>query len=552
MPIFDAGEADGYLYIAMRLVLGGDLRTLLATEGRLPPTQAVDIIAQAAGALDAAHAQGLIHRDVKPANILLGRTSGTGRPDYVYLSDFGLTKQSDSQTGLTASGGFLGTPGFIAPEQIEGRTLDERVDVYALGCVLYTCLTGEQAYPRDSTIASLWAHLQEPPPRATALVPDLPPAMDDVIGQAMARAPQDRYQTAGELAAAAHAALTDDGAVVPVAAAGVATIAAVSGGPAGPPGGPDPVTVGHPAASPRGPGPSRRPIGVAVGVIVAVLAVAGLAYAYTSTSGAPTPSSSGVGDVMASDAMASDAMASDAMAHPSGDPGAMHSGAIGPADPEHSQPAPTATPTASPKPTPSRTPAPAAVLDTQAPTGSVKIDSGNKYSSDPTVKLALPAHDNKKVLLVRISNGSSRDGATEYPYTPTRDWNVSSGIGKKTVSVWYSDGRQWSTRYSDTITFDHPPTGGDVYWDLTSAGYCNKTVTFTVGAQFASDPDGNGTLLLVKVTHGATTYPIVNKTSVRFAFGTPNTVIKESFDYVATDTLGRSASGTVTWDRGPC
>ena len=200
VPIFEAGEDKGQLFIAMRLVLGPDLRTVLEREGRLQPARAVAIIAQVGSALDAAHVRGLVHRDVKPANILLAPASDAGQQDHVYLSDFGLTKLSGSESGLTAIGQFVGTPGFVAPEQIEGRTLDHRVDIYALGCVLYSSLTGERAYPRDTTIASLWAHLKEPPPSATALVPQLPRAFDDVIERAMARDPKDRYQTAGGLA----------------------------------------------------------------------------------------------------------------------------------------------------------------------------------------------------------------------------------------------------------------------------------------------------------------------------------------------------------------
>jgi len=158
LPVFDAGEEDGFLYIAMACVEGSDLKTLLVREGRLLPRRALRIVGQIASALDAAHARGLVHRDVKPANILVGDG------DRAYLSDFGVVKELSSN-GTTRTGTFVGTIEYCAPEQIEGRAVDGRADVYALACVLYECLTGEPPFHRPSEIAVLNAHLHAPPPK---------------------------------------------------------------------------------------------------------------------------------------------------------------------------------------------------------------------------------------------------------------------------------------------------------------------------------------------------------------------------------------------------
>jgi len=163
IPVFDGGEANGVLFIAMRFVHGGDVRTLLDTEGPLPPARAVDITSQVASALDAAHGRGLVHRDVKPANMLLDATAGGGR-DHVYLSDFGLSKQSLSQTGLTAQGQLLGTLDYVAPEQVEGRAVDGRADQYALACAAFELLSGTTPFKRDGGLAVVWAKLSEDPP----------------------------------------------------------------------------------------------------------------------------------------------------------------------------------------------------------------------------------------------------------------------------------------------------------------------------------------------------------------------------------------------------
>jgi Protein kinase domain len=200
VPIHDAGEVDGRLYLAMRLVEGTDLRTLLRAEGRLAPIRALAICRQIANALDAAHAKGLVHRDVKPSNVLLDED------EHLYLADFGLTKRLDD-SAHPPEGRSPGTPAYVAPEQIEGGPVDGRADVYSLGCLLYECFTGEAPFLRVSPLAVAWAHLEEGPPRASELNSQLPAALDDVIGKAMAKEPDARYPTCAALIDAAYEAL---------------------------------------------------------------------------------------------------------------------------------------------------------------------------------------------------------------------------------------------------------------------------------------------------------------------------------------------------------
>jgi serine/threonine-protein kinase len=208
VPLYEAGEAGGLLFISMRYVEGTDLRKLLNARGRLEPHRAVDIAAQVAGALDAAHMRGLVHRDVKPGNILIA-PGVAGGPEHCYLTDFGLTKDTSSPVELTATGTFVGTIDYIAPEQIEGAAPDGRGDQYALACVLFECLTGHPPFPRDQEIVVMWAHLQDAPPAVTAERPDLPPAIDDVIARGMAKVPGERFASCTAMVDAARAALSD-------------------------------------------------------------------------------------------------------------------------------------------------------------------------------------------------------------------------------------------------------------------------------------------------------------------------------------------------------
>ena len=173
VPVYAAGESDGVLYIATRFVPGGDLGSLLRREGQpFAPDRAVSLISQIASALDAAHQAGLVHRDVKPGNVLIDSTPG--RPEHAYLADFGLSKATSSATGLTASGAFLGTPDYCAPEQITGKPpVSARSDQYSLACVAFCLLTGSVPYGRGDTIPTLFAHVQDPVPSLAALRPGL-------------------------------------------------------------------------------------------------------------------------------------------------------------------------------------------------------------------------------------------------------------------------------------------------------------------------------------------------------------------------------------------
>ena len=179
IPVYEAGEADGVLFIAMRYVPGGDLRSLIRRAGPLPPARVDAIISPVASALDAAHAAGLVHRDVKPANMLID--ARPGRADHVYLSDFGLSKAALSPADLTGTGQFLGTADYISPEQIKGEPVDGRADQYALACAAFELLTGAPPFRRDDVLAVIYAQASEPPPPLTSRRPDLPPEADQVF-----------------------------------------------------------------------------------------------------------------------------------------------------------------------------------------------------------------------------------------------------------------------------------------------------------------------------------------------------------------------------------
>jgi Protein kinase domain len=212
VPIYAAGEENGVPYIAMRYVSGSDLGRRTRHEGRLDPEMAVALIAQVGNGLDAIHAAGLVHRDVKPANVLL---SGQAGGEHAYITDFGVARNVATDSGLTQTGRFVGTLDYVAPEQISGGEVDARADVYALGCLLFKLLTGDVPFPGDSEAARLYAHLNEPPPAPSLRVEGVPMPLDDVAIRAMSKVPQDRYPSAGDLGRAAAAALHGEQPTVP-------------------------------------------------------------------------------------------------------------------------------------------------------------------------------------------------------------------------------------------------------------------------------------------------------------------------------------------------
>jgi predicted Ser/Thr protein kinase len=228
VPIYAAGEVDGALFIAMRYIDGADLRNLLAEMGPLEIRRVVGIARQLADALDAAHRRGLVHRDVKPGNVLV---ETQGDRDHCYLTDFGLVKHSSSHSGVTGSGQLVGTVNYLAPEQIEGKPADGRSDEYSLGCLVFECLTGSPPFVRDADAATLWAHLSDARPRSSETRPQVPTAMDDAVVQAMAKAPVDRFASCDAFATAMENALPSEGVPAPrakrghvLAVAGIVTV----------------------------------------------------------------------------------------------------------------------------------------------------------------------------------------------------------------------------------------------------------------------------------------------------------------------------------------
>jgi serine/threonine protein kinase len=205
IPVYAAGEADGTQYIAMRYVPGGTLAGVLGADGPLPPRRAAGFISAVASALDAAHAVDLVHRDVKPGNILVD--THPGGPEHPYLTDFGIVRALLSAGTLTVAGQFLGTPDYASPEQAGGQPVDGRADQYALACVAFETLTGTVPFRRDLPVAVLYAHVAAPPPSATAIRKTLPRAVDGVFAKAMAKDPDERYPTCADFADALREAL---------------------------------------------------------------------------------------------------------------------------------------------------------------------------------------------------------------------------------------------------------------------------------------------------------------------------------------------------------
>jgi hypothetical protein len=274
IPIYDMGSHGDLLYIAMRYVSGTDMRQMIKKRGRIVPASGLFLVGQAARALDAAHRRGLVHRDVKPGNLLIERGGDEADPDHLYLADFGITRHAVSRSGLTSTGQFLGTIDYVAPEQIRGAPVTGLADQYSLGCVLYECLTGRVPFEKDLDAAIIWAHVEETPVMPAVLRPELPPAVDEVFARVLAKRPGERYQSCREFAGAARMALGISGPETePSLAFGTMTAGAPpgsrAGGPAGgfswsslagqsgggDPGPVDPVAAGSAAAvAPSGPG----------------------------------------------------------------------------------------------------------------------------------------------------------------------------------------------------------------------------------------------------------------------------------------------------------
>jgi Protein kinase domain len=273
ITVFRAGEEDGRLYIAMDYIEGTDLKRLIARHGKLEPRLAAHIVSQVAAALDAAHAKTLVHRDVKPANVLIAEEHGS---HHAYLTDFGLTKHTASESAMTGTGMVVGTIDYTAPEQIEGAPLDARADIYSLGCVLYEALTGQVPYPRDSNLAKMYAHVSESPPSVGVLAPDIAPEFEVIVNRAMAKDKGDRYLSAGDLGEAVLAAT--EGRSIRVAERSVAAGEAAPRGNGAPPAPPTRAAATEPSPT-RGMEPQarrrRRPVVLgAAAVLVAVVLAA--------------------------------------------------------------------------------------------------------------------------------------------------------------------------------------------------------------------------------------------------------------------------------------
>jgi hypothetical protein len=289
LPIRHAGEEEGLLYITMRFVEGTDLGRLIAERGRLEPALALELIGQVAEALEAAHASGFVHRDVKPANILLEDRPGG---PYAYLSDFGLTRPQAGGGTLTQTGLLVGTLEYIAPEQIEGGRIDPRTDVYALGCVLFQALSGELPFQRESEVSTMYAHLEDPPPRLCGRVEGISPQLEAVAHKALAKDPEERFRSAGELRAAALATLGEPAPPLP---AGETRIAATVDSPVA---GPEPAAAAPGAKRPRlasGAGGRRRWALLAVPGAAVLALIAVLALGSGNDDGKDASSSNGTG-----------------------------------------------------------------------------------------------------------------------------------------------------------------------------------------------------------------------------------------------------------------
>src|SRR3954451_9239655 len=265
LEVYDAGEQDGVLYIAMQYVEGEDLKALLSREGRLDGRRTVGILGQVASAVDAAPSTGLMHRDIKPGSVMIA----AGQPEHCFLTDFGLSKSPSADAiALTAQGEVVGTIDYTAPELVLGKDADSRLDVYSLGCLFYECLAGQPPFPKERDVEVLYAHIQDPPPRVSAVRPDLPPALDDVIVKAMAKKPEDRFPTCSAFIDAARTIVGEPAPAPgppPPPPVGVPVPPAAAGGPPPPPPPPGPAP---PLPDPPAP-PAPEPVAPAPAAPVA-------------------------------------------------------------------------------------------------------------------------------------------------------------------------------------------------------------------------------------------------------------------------------------------
>jgi serine/threonine protein kinase len=274
IPVYGAGEEDGRLYLVMRWVAGTDLHRLLRSDGRLDPLRATEIVGQVADALDAAHAAGLVHRDVKPANVLL---SG----EHAYLADFGLTRLAGHDPAITSTGQFLGTVDYMAPEQFRREAVDARADVYALGCVLFEMIAGQPPFRRENEYATMYAHTSDPPPALSSVAAGVTPALDAAVNRALAKDPEQRFQSAGDFARAVAAAVAGETVIEPERTVAVGRAAP-----------PTEVVQSHPIYG-YGMDPDtsvlperrRRTPWLALGIVIAALAVAGAVAAVLASQG---------------------------------------------------------------------------------------------------------------------------------------------------------------------------------------------------------------------------------------------------------------------------
>jgi Protein kinase domain/Bacterial Ig domain len=549
IPIFEAGEVEGLLFLAMRYVEGPDLGAILRANGTIPVERALDLTSQLASALDAAHARKLIHRDVKPENVLLAAGHGRGGTDHIYLTDFGLTKRSASTSGPTQLGQVVGTIDYIAPEQITGGAVDGRADVYALGCVLIKMLSGHAPFEREHDLATIAAHLHTPPPSLASLGSDLPAALDGVIAKALAKDPASRYATAGEMATAAREAFgsvatatapREESRTVVFPAAAAAATADVAPDKSTIRGGEPPSTTGE--QRPVADGNRRRRLGAAV----AVAAVLALAYASLVFAGfLPSPLGGGVSDIRTAGPSAATT------------PGPSVTGTQAPASGPKTasptrrttEPGPTAT---VPSTTPDFTTAPTpGIADADPPVGIVLINDGAASTAVADVTLTLDVTDPSGVSLVKIANDAAAlADAPEMPFAPTMGWTLGppDALGLRTVYVVWRDAvGNWSTEPATAVIAD----GSEINPPGNRAPTCNsRTMSVQAGSNNSvspscTDQDGDNLTFTIASQGSKGSASVTAGEQLRYE-ANANATGQDTFTYRASDGNGGTDTATVT------